>query len=88
MIVRAPNFSRWLCRQHRTFKFKYSDLAKELGVSPQCIDMYCNGRAHPQIMKFDVVIEFIANHRKEPFPMVLLEAWEHIKKDRKERVKK
>ena len=27
-------------------------MAHHLGVSPQCIDSYANGRAHPQIMKF------------------------------------
>ena len=81
MTCRAPNFSQWLCRQYRKYKFKYATLAFYLDVSPQCIDSYANGRAHPQIMKFYRLVEFLADTRNEPYELVLLEAMESIRKD-------
>jgi len=81
MKIRAPNFSQWLCRQKRLYKFQYIHLASYLDVSPQCIDSYANGRSHPQVMKFVKVIEFITVHRNDTFETILLEAISSIKKD-------
>lgn len=81
MSCRAPHFSQWLCRQYRLYKFKYANLAFYLDVSPQCIDSYANGRAHPQIMKFHRLIEFISHHRDADYQLILIEAMQAIKKD-------
>ena len=81
MTCRAPNFSRWLCRQKRKYTFQYASLAHYLDVSPQCIDSYANGRAHPQIMKFVKIIQFLELYRNDEFTTILTEAIEHINKD-------
>ncbi|MAK37533.1 MAG: hypothetical protein CMC15_15355, partial [Flavobacteriaceae bacterium] len=88
VTCRAPHFSQWLCRQKRLYKFKYHSLAFDLGVSPQCIDSYANGRAHPQIMKFQKLIAFVSEYREDTYFDVLKEAMNHIKKDRIEYEKK
>lgn len=63
-------------------------MAHHLGVSPQCIDSYANGRAHPQIMKFVLIIEFISEYRRDGFESILLDAIKYIKKDQLEHAKK
>lgn len=88
MICRAPHFSRWLCLQKRRYDFQWASLAHHLGVSPQCIDSYANGRAHPQIMKFVKIIEFMDEHRSDDYKTILLDAINAIKQDQKEHEKK
>ena len=88
MNCRAPNFSAWLCKQKRLFRFQWASMAHHLGVSPQCIDSYANGRAHPQIMKFVLIIEFISEYRRDGFESILLDAIKYIKKDQLEHAKK
>ena len=80
-VCRAPNYSRWLCRQKRKYRFQYASLAHYLDVSPQCIDSYANGRAHPQLMKFVKIIDFLTLYRNDDFQTILNEAIEHIKQD-------
>ena len=62
-------------------------MAHHLGVSPQCIDSYANGRAHPQIMKFVLIVEFISEYRRDGFESILLDAIKYIKKDQIEHAK-
>ena len=88
VTCRAPHFSLWLCRQKRKYEFQYIHMAMYLNVSPQCIDSYSNGRAHPQIMKFVKIIEFIEKYRSDDFQTILLEAINHIKQDKNEHEKK
>lgn len=88
VICRAPHFSRWLCLQKRRYDFQWASLAHHLGVSPQCIDSYANGRAHPQIMKFVKIIEFMDEHRSDDYKTILLDAINAIKQDQKEHEKK
>ena len=63
-------------------------MAHHVGVSPQCIDSYANGRAHPQIMKFVLIIEFLMEYRNDGFNDILLDAITAIKKDQIEYAKK
>ena len=83
--IRAPNFSMWLCSQKRRHKFKWKSLADYLFVSCQCVDSYANGRAHPQLMRFYAISEFIAVTTNQPINNVIIKAMASIKKDHLEK---
>ena len=57
-----------------------------MSVSSQCIDSYACGRAHPQIMKFYSLCEYIANYTKQPINNILISGMAAIKKDKNERL--
>lgn len=72
----------------RKYRFQYASLAHYLDVSPQCIDSYANGRAHPQIMKFVKIIHFLELYRNDTFQTILLEGIDAIQQDIKHYAKK
>lgn len=80
-IIRAPNFSRWLCKVKRDSSFTWRQLADYLDVSPQCIDSYSTGRSHPQIMRFHLLISFLSRETGRPYITLIIEAFKHIKLD-------
>ena len=85
MVIRAPNFSAWMCRQHRKHDFTYKSCAMAIDVSPQTIDSYACGRSHPQIMKFLPLCKFFAKVRCEPVETIIMELLEIIEQDRIQR---
>ena len=80
-IIRAPFFSRWLCRMKRQHDFTWRQLADYLDVSPQCIDSYSTGRAHPQIMRFYLMMNFFTEKTPHTYEYLLRNAFEAIKLD-------
>lgn len=80
-IIRAPNFSRWLCQVKRKSSFTWRHLADYLDVSAQCIDSYATGRSHPQIMRFHLLIQFISRETGREYNTLLIDAYKYIKQD-------
>ena len=85
MVIRAPHFSAWMCRQHRRHDFTYKACAEYIGVSPQTVDSYACGRSHPQIMKFLPLCRYFSQVRKEPVETIIMELLEIIEQDRIQR---
>jgi hypothetical protein len=79
--VRAPHFSRWLCRMKRNNSFTWRELADYLDVSPQCIDSYSTGRAHPQLMRFHLMIDFLSRKTSFTYDYLVLSAMGAIRQD-------
>lgn len=80
-IIRAPNFSQWLCKIKRESSFTWRELADYLDVSAQCIDSYATGRSHPQIMRFHLLVEYIARETGRQYNTLIIEAFKYIKLD-------
>ena len=80
-IVRSPHFSRWLCRMKRNHSFTWRELSDYLDVSPQCIDSYSTGRAHPQIMRFHLTIKFLSQKTSFTYDYLVLSAMGAIAMD-------
>lgn len=79
--VRSPNFSMWLCKQKRTLKFRWLDMANHLNITTQGVDNYAKGFSHPQSMKLYKLCEFIAIQTNKSTEMIWLEALTPIIKD-------
>lgn len=82
IIIRSPFFSRWLCRIKREHSsFTWRQLADYLDVSPQCVDSYSTGRAHPQIMRFYLMMEFLSQRTNKTEHELIKSAFIAIKQD-------
>lgn len=84
-IVRSPHFSRWLCRMKRKHTFTWRNLSDYLDVSPQCCDSYSTGRAHPQIMRFYLIMCFLESVTPYTRDYLILDAMKAIAMDTKEK---
>ena len=71
----------------RKYKFRWKDMAGYIGVTSQCVDSYACGRAHPQIMKFYVLCEYIAKYTNQPTNNIIILGMDAIRKDTKEKKK-